>query len=101
MRQPPSFPQTLAEETLEIWLSQSCTLSSGRKRHICVAITSQSPNLASLSAAPPQQVWRHEPVDAASSKALGTWQPNCSQFHEVQVNSGASPKGLQLQLSAV
>lgn len=89
--------QTLAEKTLEIWLSQSCALSSGKKRHICVATTSQSPNLASLSATPPLRVKRHEPQ--ARHRALGN-PAAATALSQVEVNPGLSPKRLQLQLGA-
>lgn len=94
---PPSFPQTLAERTLEIWLSQSCSLSSGKRRHICVAITSQSPNLASLGATPPLRVKRHEPQ--ARHRALGN-PAAATALSEVEVNPGVTLKRLQLQLWA-
>lgn len=93
---PPSFPQALAEETLATWISESQTLLSGKKRHICVAVPCQSPNPAGLGTPPGAG-------DAPSSKAPGTPQPNCSspspsQPSGAKVNSGLASKGLQLQL---
>lgn len=86
IRYPPSLPQALAEETLESWISESQTHPSGKKRHICVAVPSQSPNPAGLGAPPGAG-------DAPSSKALGTPQPNSSssspsQLGGAKVNSG-------------
>lgn len=52
MLYPPSLPQALAEETLKTWISESQTLLSGKKRQICVAIPSQSPNPAGLGTPP-------------------------------------------------
>lgn len=97
----PVISSRLAAEMLEIWFSRSLTLPSGNKRHIRVAITSQTPNLPSLSTILTQRMKR--PVGPASSKAQGTWQPSCcrsscSQLQEVKVDSGTSPKGMQLQL---
>lgn len=96
MLNPPSFPQALAEETLETWISESQTLPSGKKRHICVAIPSQSPNPAGLGT--PRGAG-----DTPLSKAPGTPQPKCfspspSQLSGAKVNSGLTSQGLQLQL---
>lgn len=70
LRYPPPFPQALAEETLETWISEPQTPPPGKKRHIYMAIPSPSP-IPAGSGAPPGA------GDAHSSKALGTAQPLC------------------------
>lgn len=60
-----------------------------------MAITSQSPNLASLGATPPLRVKRHEPQ--ARHRALGN-PAAATALSEVEVNPGVTLKRLQLQL---
>lgn len=89
-RYPPSLPQALAEETLETWISESQTLPSGKKRRICVAVPSQSPNAAGLGVPPGTG-------DTPSSKAPGSPQRNCCS---PALPSWVGPELIQVKVQA-
>lgn len=83
---PPPFPQALAEETRETWIFEPQTLPSGKKRQICVAAPSQSPNPGA--------------ADAPSSKAPGS-PPLQLQPQPSPAKRGQSYSRLKLQGAAV